>query len=41
LITHTLQTAVVDREGRLAAAVEGKDFTGRQIADLVQVVLER
>lgn len=41
LITHTLQTAVVDREGRLAAAVEGKDFTGRQIADLVQIVLER
>lgn len=41
LITHTLQTAVLDREGRLAAAVEGKDFTGRQIADLVQVVLER
>ncbi len=41
LITHTLQTAVIDREGRLAAAVEGKDFTGRQIADLVQVVLER
>jgi protein SCO1/2 len=41
LITHTLQTAVVDREGRLAAAVEGKDFTGRQIADLVQVVMDR
>jgi protein SCO1/2 len=41
LITHTLQTAVIDREGRLAAAVEGKDFTGRQIADLVQTVLER
>ena len=41
LITHTLQTAVIDREGRLAAAVEGKEFTGRQIADLVGVVLER
>jgi protein SCO1/2 len=41
LIAHTLQTAVIDREGRLAAAVEGKDFTGRQIADLVQTVLDR
>ena len=41
LITHTLQTAFVDRDGRLAAAVEGKDFTGRQIADLVQTVLDR
>ena len=39
LITHTLQTAVVDRAGRLAAAVEGKDFNGRQIADLVEAVL--
>ncbi len=41
LITHTLQTAVIDREGRLAAAVEGKDFTGRQIADLVEGILTR
>jgi len=40
LITHTLQTAVIDRDGRLAAAVEGKDFTGRQIADLVATVLD-
>ena len=40
LITHTLQTAVVDRNGRLAAAVEGKDFTGRQIADLVDEILK-
>ena len=27
LITHSLQTAVIDRDGRLAATVEGKDFT--------------
>ena len=27
LITHSLQTAVVDRNGRLAATVEGKEFT--------------
>lgn len=41
LITHTLQTVVLDRGGRLAAAVEGKDFTGRQLADLVGTVLDR
>lgn len=41
LITHTLQTAVIDREGRLAASVEGKDFKARQIADLVESVLNR
>lgn len=41
LITHTLQTAVIDRAGRLAATVEGKDFTGRQLGDLVEAVLTR
>ena len=41
LITHSLQTAVIDREGRLAATVEGKDFTPRQLGDLVGAVLDR
>jgi protein SCO1 len=40
LITHSLQTAVIDREGRLRASVEGRGFSGRQIADLVGTVLE-
>jgi protein SCO1/2 len=40
LITHSLQTVVLDREGRLAAAVEGKDFTAAQLADLVGAVLD-
>jgi protein SCO1/2 len=41
LITHSLQTAVIDRDGRLAATVEGKDFTPQQLGDLVGAVLER
>jgi protein SCO1 len=41
LITHSLQTAIVDRDGRLAATVEGKDFTPRQLGDLVGAVLDR
>jgi protein SCO1/2 len=41
LITHSLQTAVIDRDGRLAASVEGKDFTARQLGDLVGTVLDR
>jgi len=41
LITHSLQTAVIDREGRLAATVEGKDFTPAQLGDLVGAVLDR
>jgi protein SCO1/2 len=39
LITHTLQTAVIDREGKLAATVEGKDYSGKQLADLVAATL--
>jgi protein SCO1/2 len=39
LITHTLETVVIDRDGKLAATVEGKDFTNRQLGDLVAAVL--
>jgi protein SCO1/2 len=39
LITHTLRTAVVDREGRLAATLEGKDYSGKQLGDLLETVL--
>jgi protein SCO1/2 len=39
LITHSLQTAVIDRAGRLAATVEGKDFTPTQLGDLVDSIL--
>ena len=41
LITHSLQTAVVDRDGRLAATVEGKAFTPLQLADLIGTILDR
>jgi len=40
LITHSLQTAVIDRDGRLAATIEGKDFTPQQLGDLVGAVLD-
>jgi protein SCO1 len=39
LITHSLQTAIIDRAGRLAATVEGKEFTPRQLGDLIAAVL--
>jgi len=41
LITHSLQTAVIDRDGRLAATVEGKEFSPKQLGDLVAAVLDR
>jgi protein SCO1/2 len=40
LITHSLETAVLGRDGRLAATVEGKDFTPQQLGDLVASVLD-
>ena len=39
MLTHSLQTAVIARDGRLAARVEGKDFSTRQLADLVELQL--
>jgi protein SCO1/2 len=39
LLTHSLQTAVIDREGRLAATIEGKDFSAGQLGDLLEMVL--
>ena len=41
MITHSLQTAVIDRDGRLAGTVEGKEFTPNQLGDLVEAVLGR
>jgi protein SCO1/2 len=41
LITHTLRTAVIDRAGRLAATVEGRGYTGRQLSDLIARVLDQ
>jgi protein SCO1/2 len=40
LITHTLQTAVIDGEGKLVASVEGKDYSAKQLTDLIALTLE-
>ena len=41
MITHSLQTAVIDRDGRLAATVEGKEYSPKQLGDLVASVLDK
>ena len=41
LMNHSLHTAVIDRQGRLAANIEGNQFTAEQLGDLVQTVLGR
>ena len=39
-ITHSMRTAIVDRQGRLAVNLNGKDFTATELGDLVESVLQ-
>jgi protein SCO1 len=39
LYIHSFHTIVIDREGCLAANVEGNDFTPKQLGDLVAAVM--
>jgi protein SCO1/2 len=41
LLTHSLHTVIIDREGRLAANIEGNQFTPDQLGDLVETVMNR
>jgi protein SCO1/2 len=38
---HSLHTVIIDRRGRLAANLEGNQFTARQLGDLVQTILDK
>jgi protein SCO1 len=38
-IIHNLQTGLIDRDGRLAANVEGNEYSSRQLGDLVASLL--
>lgn len=40
-LDHSLHTAIIGRDGRLAANVEGNQFTPEQLGDLVQAQLAR
>jgi protein SCO1/2 len=41
LLTHSLHTVIIDRKGRLAANIEGNQFTADQLSDLVETVMKR
>jgi protein SCO1 len=41
LMTHSLHTFIIDRDGHLAANLEGNEFSADQVGDLVQTVLAR
>jgi protein SCO1 len=40
-LTHSLHTVVIDRQGRIAANLEGNEYTPQQLGDLVKSVIER
>jgi protein SCO1/2 len=40
LMNHSLRTAIVDRQGKLVANVEGNQFTADQLGDLTETVLD-
>jgi protein SCO1/2 len=39
LMDHSLHTAIIDRNGRLVANLEGNEFSAQQLGDLVETVL--
>jgi protein SCO1/2 len=41
LLTHSLRTAIIDRQGKLAAITPGNEFSPPQLGDLVEAVLAR
>ncbi len=41
LVTHSLHTVVIDRSGKLAANLEGNQFTPQELGDLVQTMMDR
>jgi protein SCO1/2 len=40
-LTHSLHTVVIDRQGRIAANLEGNEYTPKQLGDLVESVIEQ
>jgi protein SCO1 len=40
-LTHTFHTVVIDRDGKLAANLEGNQFSADQLGDLVENVMNR
>lgn len=41
ILTHSLHTAIIDREGRLAVNIDGNQFTVQELGDLVEAQMRR
>jgi protein SCO1/2 len=39
LLVHSFHTVIIDRNGKLAANLEGNDFTSQQLGDMAQTVM--
>ena len=40
-LTHSLHTVIVDRQGHMAANLEGNEYTAKQLGDLAEAVMNR
>jgi protein SCO1/2 len=40
LLTHTLHTVVIDRQGNLVTNIEGNQYTAEQLGDLLQTTID-
>jgi protein SCO1 len=40
LFVHSLHTAIIGRDGKLVANLEGNEFTAKQFSDLLKTVLD-
>jgi len=41
ILTHSLHTVVIDRQGKLAANIEGNTYTVKQLGDLVEGIIHQ
>jgi protein SCO1 len=41
VLAHSMRTAVIGRDGKLVANLEGNEFTAEQLEDLIQSVMDR
>lgn len=39
LMTHSLHTIIIDRQGRIVANLEGNEYTAQQLTDLIEVLI--
>ena len=40
LMSHSLHTAIIDRQGKMVANIEGNQFTADQLGDLTEAFLD-